>query len=80
VRRDRVDTAGSVTLRVHTRLHHIGVGRIHAGTPVILLVHDLHVRIIQAATGELLRDFTLDPTRDYQPTGAPKGPARRKNS
>ncbi|MDT7720648.1 MAG: hypothetical protein QOE94_1659, partial [Mycobacterium sp.] len=36
------------------------------------------IRIINAATGELLRDFTLDPTRDYQPTGAPKGPTRRK--
>ena len=24
-------------------------------------------------TGELLRDLNLDPTCDYQPTGAPKG-------
>lgn len=27
---------------------------------------------------ELLRDLTLDTTRDYQPTGAPKGPTRPK--
>jgi transposase InsO family protein len=80
VRRDRVDKAGTVTLRVHGKLHHIGVGRIHAGTHVIMLVHELHVRVVQAATGELLRDFTLDPTRDYQPTGAPKGPARPRKS
>jgi hypothetical protein len=33
---------------------------------------------INAATGEVLRDFTLDPTRDNQPTGAPKGPKRKK--
>lgn len=33
---------------------------------------DLNIRIINAATGEVLRDFELDPTRDYQPTGAPK--------
>jgi hypothetical protein len=78
VRRDRVDQAGSVTLRVHGRLHHIGVGRIHARTPVILLVHDLHVRVVNAATGELYRDFILDTSRDYQPTGAPKGPTRPK--
>lgn len=78
VRRDRVDDAGSVTLRVHGRLHHIGVGRTHARTPVLLLIHGLHVRVVQAATGELLRDFVLDTTRDYQPTGAPKGPTRPK--
>ena len=78
VRRDRVDQAGSVTLRVHGRLHHIGVGRTHARTPVLLLVHDLHVRVVDAATGELYRDFILDTSRDYQPTGAPKGPTRPK--
>ncbi len=80
VRRDRVDQAGSVTLRVHGRLHHIGLGRTHAGSPVLLLVHDLHVRIVDAATGELYRDFIMDTSRDYQPTGAPKGPARPKKS
>jgi transposase InsO family protein len=80
VRRDRVDQAGSVTLRVHGRLHHIGVGRIHARTPVLLLVHDLHVRVVDADTGELYRDFILDTSRDYQPTGAPKWPTRPKES
>ena len=74
VRTDRVDTNGKLTLRVHGRLHHIGVGRTHARTPVLMLIHDLHIRVINAATGELLRELTLDPTRDYQPTGAPKGP------
>ena len=77
IRHDRVDKAGSVTLRHNSRLHHIGVGRTHAGTCVILLVQDLQIRVVNAATGELLRDLILDPTRDYQPTGAPKGPARR---
>jgi transposase InsO family protein len=77
IRHDRVDKAGSVTLRHNSRLHHIGIGRTHAGTCVILLVQDLHIRIVDAATGELLRDLTLDPTRDYQPTSAPKGPVRR---
>jgi hypothetical protein len=77
VRTDIVDQAGSVTLRVNGRLHHIGVGRTHARTHVLLPVHDLNVRIINAATGELLRELVLDPTRDNQPTGAPKGPTRR---
>jgi hypothetical protein len=42
-----------------------------------MLVQDLHVRVIDAATGELLRDLTIDPTRDYQPTGRPPGPTRK---
>jgi transposase InsO family protein len=74
VRHDKIDNGGVVTLRVGGRLHHIGVGRTHARTPVILLVQDLHVRVINTATGELLRDLTIDPRRDYQPTGTPPGP------
>ncbi|OSC42850.1 IS481 family transposase, partial [Mycobacterium decipiens] len=78
VRTDRIDQAGGITLRVAGRLHHLGVGRTYTGTRVLILVQDLHVRIINAATGELLRELTLDPTKDYQPTGAPKGPKRKK--
>jgi transposase InsO family protein len=73
VRADIIDTNGTVTLRTGGRLYHLGVGRTHARTRVLLLARDLHIRIINAATGELLRDLTLDPSRDYQPTG----PARR---
>ena len=76
VRHDRIDTTGTVTLRVAGRLRHIGLGRTHARTHIILLVDDLHVRVIHAATGELLRELTIDPNRDYQPTGKPKGPTR----
>jgi transposase InsO family protein len=77
IRHDTVDKAGSVTLRYRSRLHHIGIGRTHAGTCVILIVQDLDIRVVNAATGELIRELTLDPSRDYQPTGAPKGPTRR---
>ena len=76
VRHDRIDESGCVTLRMNGRLHHIGIGRTHARTHVILLVQDLHIRVVDAATGELLRELVLDPSRDYQPTGAPKGPTR----
>jgi hypothetical protein len=78
VRTDRVDQAGSITLHLAGRLHHIGVGRTYTGTRVLILIQDLNIRIINAATAELLRELTLDPTRDYQPTGAPKGPKRKK--
>ncbi|WP_068186977.1 IS481 family transposase [Mycobacterium sp. UM_CSW] len=78
VRRDRIDQAGVITVRLAGRLHHIGVGRTYTGTRVLVLIQDLHIRIIHAATGQLLRELTLDPTKDYQPTGAPKGPTRKK--
>ena len=78
VRTDKIDKSGTVTLRVAGRLRHIGVGRTHAGTHVILLVHDLDVRIVNAATGELLRELAIDPARDYHGTGRPPGPAPRK--
>jgi hypothetical protein len=67
IRHDRVDNTGVVTLRVAGKLHHIGIGRTHARTHVILLVQDLDVRIINAITGELLRELTIDPSKDYQP-------------
>jgi transposase InsO family protein len=78
VRHDKIDDAGSVTLRVNGRLHHIGIGRTHARTPVILLIHDLHVRIAAAATGELLRELTINPHRDYQPRGLPPQPTTQQ--
>jgi hypothetical protein len=37
---------------------------------VLILVRDRDVRIT-TTDGELLRDFQLDPTRDYQPQPKP---------
>jgi hypothetical protein len=71
VRHDRIDADGTLTLRVDGRLHHVGIGRTHARTRVLLLVQDLHVRVVNAATGELLRELTIDPARDYQPIHPP---------
>jgi transposase InsO family protein len=67
IRHDRIDHHDVLTLRVHGRLHHIGIGRPHARTHVIMLIDDLHVRVVNATTGELLRELNIDPTRDYQP-------------
>jgi Integrase core domain len=71
VRRDRIDDSGVVTVRHHGRLHHIGIGRTHTRTHVLLLIQDLHIHVINEQTGELLRDLTLDPTTDYQPQDRP---------
>jgi hypothetical protein len=75
---DKVDRDGKLTLRLNGRMHHIGIGTEHAHTQVLKLVDGLHVRVINAATGELLRELTIDPNRDYQPLGRPHGP-RPKN-
>lgn len=65
VRRDRIDKGGKLTLRHRTRLHHIGVGHAHKGKRVIMLIDGLD-RVL-SEDGELLRQLTLDPTRNYQP-------------
>ena len=67
VRTDRIDASGKVTLRHGSRLYSIGVGRTHARTRVLLLVHDLDITILDRATGEILRQLTLDPGQRYQP-------------
>jgi transposase InsO family protein len=67
VRHDRIDTTGAVSLRRAGRMHHIGIGRTHANKPVLLLIDDLDIRVIDTTTGEVLRQLTLDPHRNYQP-------------
>ena len=68
VRHDVVDTTGSVSLRYSSKLYHIGIGRAHKGTRVIILIAGLDVRVI-SQNGELLRHLTFDPTKSYQPIG-----------
>jgi transposase InsO family protein len=72
VRRDVVDSHGKITLRHNGRLHHIGVGRTHARTPILMLINDLDIRIIHATTGEIIRELILNPAVDYQPRGVRK--------
>jgi hypothetical protein len=54
------------TLRHNSRLHHIGVGRRYAGTRILVLAHDLDIRVL-TKDGELIRELVLNPSRDYQP-------------
>jgi transposase InsO family protein len=67
IRHDRIDDSGVLTVRHAGKLHHIGIGRTHARTHVIALIADLDIRVVNAATGELLRHLTLNPDIDYQP-------------
>jgi transposase InsO family protein len=65
VRRDRIDATGVITLRHNSKLHHIGIGRPHRNKRVLVLIADLNIRVL-THEGELLRELTLDPGRDYQ--------------
>jgi hypothetical protein len=66
VRQDSVDAYGKVSVRYMSKLHHIGLGRAHKGRTIKLLIADQNVRVIDL-NGQLIRELTLDPTRDYQP-------------
>ena len=66
VRHDVLDTSGKLSLRHNGRLHHIGVGRTHARTPILMLINGLQIRIIHTTTGEIIRELTLNPAVDYQ--------------
>jgi transposase InsO family protein len=73
VRRDQIDSHGSVTLRYLGRLRHIRVGARHRHRKVHLLVAGADVRIV-TTDGLLLRALTLDPARDYQSLGTGRWP------
>ena len=49
-----------------------GIGRPSKGTCITMLVHDHDVTIINTHTGQIIRELTIDPTRDYQPIGPNK--------
>jgi transposase InsO family protein len=66
VREDRVDKTGKVSLRYGSRLYKIGLGRVHKGRVIKLLIADENIRVIDTE-GELIRELTLDPARNYQP-------------
>jgi hypothetical protein len=55
----------------------IGIGRDRAGTRVAMLVQDLDVRVVDAVTGELFRELTIDPAKRFQARGLPPGPRPR---
>ena len=65
LRLDKVDAAGSVTLRHKGRLHHIGIGRPYAGWRVAMLIDGLDIEVV-GLDGSPLRRLVLDPTKDYQ--------------
>lgn len=67
IRHDIVDPTGTVSLRRAGNIHHVMIGRAHKRTPVILIIADLDIRVVNKTTGELLRHLKLNPQIGYQP-------------
>lgn len=65
-RTDRVDKNGKLSLRYAGIMRHLGIGRAHAGTAVLMLIHDRDVTVSDAGTGEIIARHRIDPARDYQ--------------
>jgi transposase InsO family protein len=66
VRYDTIDTSGKVSLRYGNKMMHLGIGRAHARTEIIILIHNLHATII-TLDGTVLGDYKINPNQAYQP-------------
>jgi hypothetical protein len=65
IRHDTVDQFGKLTLRHGSRLHHLGIGRTHAHTPVLILVTSHTVTVISKNQHHVLSSHHIDPERNY---------------
>lgn len=65
IRLDHVDPGGGVSLRRAGRMHHLGVGIRHRGTPVLVLLDANSATVTHRTSGEVLSRHTIDPTRTY---------------
>ena len=76
VRYDTIDTSGKVSLRYSNKMMHLGVGRTHARTEIIILIHDLDATIINL-DGTVLGDYLINPKQAYQPKQKRSNPENR---
>jgi len=65
-RTDIIDNNGKLTLRYAGKLKHLGIGRAHKGTPVLMIIHNKHVTVSNARTAEIYAEYIIDETKDYQ--------------
>jgi hypothetical protein len=65
IRHDTADQFGKLTLRHGSRLHHLGIGRHHGGTPVLILVATEIVTVTSKTGHRLIASQHIDPDRNY---------------
>jgi hypothetical protein len=76
VRHDKIDKDGKLTLHVNGQLSTSACAE-PSPNPRDHVIHDLHVRIVHATSGGLLRELIIDPTHNNQPSGKPRCPHRK---
>jgi transposase InsO family protein len=65
IRHDTIDQFGKITLRHASRLRHLGIGRAHAGTPVLILVTTTNVTVISKTRHHVLSSHHIDADKNY---------------
>jgi hypothetical protein len=61
-----VGKTGSVSLRYHGKLHHIGIGAAYRGWRVVMLIKGRNIEILGLDESPLRR-LVLDPAKNFQP-------------
>ncbi len=72
VRFDHVDHFGKVSLRRAGKMHHLGIGRAHAGKAITILVDEKVVQVVEDKTGEILTTHLIDGEKIYWAQLPPK--------
>jgi transposase InsO family protein len=65
IRLDHVDQHGAVSIRRAGRMHHLGVGARHCGTPVLILLDATNATVTNRTTGEILSRHQINPDKAY---------------
>ena len=65
LRYDRLDPKGKMTFRRAGRMHHLGVGTLHARKRVLAFADQHHVTVAELATGEVLSTHLINPNTTY---------------
>ena len=65
LRYDRLDSKGKMSIRRAGRMHHLGIGAIHAGKRILALADDHHITVADLTTGEVLSVHLIQPDKTY---------------
>jgi hypothetical protein len=65
LRYDRLDTKGKMSIRRAGRMHHLGIGTVHARKRVLAFADDHHITVAELTTGEVLSTHLIEPNKTY---------------